>query len=681
MTAVDVMQDTASVAALLDEAQLAWRPPPRRRLSEWADERFYLSAESAAEPGRWRTLPYQRAILDAFTDSLVTMVSLMKSARVGWTKCLNAVIGYHIDYDPCAMMLIQPTLTDAKGYSKEEIAPMLRDCAVLAERIPERMLKKNSMLHIRFPGGLLQLVGSRSPASFRRVSRRMVLGDEVDGYPASAGEEGDPISLATRRTEYFWNRKLGWGSTPTKSGVSRIEQLYLAGDQRRFYVPCTQCGHLDYFVFEREASDDEGEARGHIMRWTRGAPADAHFVCRSCGGVIEEKDKRRIIQEADDRQRAGEAGVGWVAHAPFTGHASFHIWAAYSYSPNASWAHIASEYEAAQAAGPEQLQTFVNTALGETWKESVDAPDWERLYERRESYELGTCPAGVLFLTAGVDVQEKHLVYEVVGWGRGKESWSVDAGAVPCNTSSADEVKKQLDILLERSFSHALGVEMKIAMLAIDSGFNTQTVYAAARTYPLTRVIAVKGTDKSGVLIGHPSKVDFAPSGKKVGTYKVWRVAGAIGKTEIYGWLNLKAPKDDERAAGVGFPAGYCHFPQHGEDYFKQLVAEQQVKRKEPSGFTVLVWMLPAGRQNHILDARVYARAAASVHGLDRSKEADWRRLEESLGVVHQPTPDAEPKTPASTPNKPAAAAPPRSSQKQPWIRRRGERWIRKKDR
>lgn len=108
-------------------AYSAFKPPRRLTLSEWADTYAYLSVESSAEGGRWHTLPYQKGIMDAISDPLIEQVSLMKSARVGYSKILNHVIAYHIHQDPCPLMLVQPTIEDAQGYSKEEIAPMLRD--------------------------------------------------------------------------------------------------------------------------------------------------------------------------------------------------------------------------------------------------------------------------------------------------------------------------------------------------------------------------------------------------------------------------------------------------------------------------------------------------------------------------------------------------------------------------
>jgi phage terminase large subunit GpA-like protein len=656
-----------SASAIVAEGRAALTPPPRLKLSEWADAKYYLSAESAAEPGRWTTLPYQREWMDAFTDPRVEQISVIKSARVGYTKVLNAMIGYHVDHDPCAILLVQPTEDDAKGYSKEEIEPMLRDCPVVGEKFVTSAKIVNSMLHKRFRGGLLQLAGARSPGNFRRVSRRVVLGDEVDGYPVSAGKEGDPIALAKRRAEHFWNRKYVWGSTPTIAGASRIEQLFFDGDQRRYYVPCPHCGCMQVLQLKH-------------FTWPSGKPELASYCCIQCGCEIEHAHKRDMVY-------AGEWCPGPHAQfpddpppAPFHGHASFHIWAAYSFSPNATWGHICSEFVAAQKAGPEQLKTFVNTGLGETWKDKGEAPEWRHLYDRREGYAIGACPDGAFFLTAGVDVQKDRLVYEVVAWGRDKRSWSIDAGILPGDTSDlTNGAWPALTALLSRTYPHATGAELHIAMMAIDSGFNTQTVYNWCRTHPINRVIAVKGHESASVLISSPSAVEITVSGQKLKRgYKVWPLGVDLAKSELYGWLRLQLPTPDELAAGApAVPTGYCSFPQYGEEFFKQLTAEQLVTRKDPSGFPTFRWEMIPGRENHHLDTRVYARAAAALAGLDRFKESDWTALERSLGkAVPIAAPSAAPTGP--TPDLPPSSPAPRTAPRPRWIPRQRSGWLKR---
>ena len=608
------------IDAIIARAMPAWRPPQRRRLSEWADEHYYLSAESAAEPGRWRTLPYQRGIMDAFSDPRVEQVTVMKSARVGYTKILDALVGYYMHQDPCPIMVVQPTLEDAQGYSKEEIAPMLRDCPTLAALIPESRSKDadNTILHKLFPGGSLSLVGANSARGFRRVSRKVVLFDEVDGYPPSAGAEGDQIKLGIRRTEYYWDRKIGYGSTPTVGGRSRIERLFESGDQRRYYVPCPHCDFMQVLKFEN-------------FSWPKGKPEEAVYGCIECGAEIEHEHKRAMVQAGEWRPGPHPQFTDVPAPPAFNGHVSFHIWAAYSFSPNATWGQICAEFAEAEKK-PDELKTFVNTVLGETWQEKGDAPEWERLYQRREDYEIATCPLGVLFLTAGVDVQKDRLIYEVVGWGRGKESWSIDVGVLLGDTAKPD-VWKQLDALRARTYPSLSGVLLPIAVLAIDSGYNTQTVYNWARQHAMNKVIAVKGLERSKVLVGTPSPVDVSISGRMIKRgYRVWPIGTDVAKGELYGWLKLEPPTDEARATGETFSPGFCHFPQFGEEYFKQLTAEQLVPHRKRNGFTVHAWEKIPGRENHYLDCRVYARAAAAVAGLDRLSEADWLELAKMAG-------------------------------------------------
>ena len=647
------MSDYASVEGIIASAMPAWKPPPRLSLSEWADRYFYLSAESSAEPGRWKTLSYQRAIMDAFTDPAVRQVSVMKSARVGWTKIVNALVGYSIHQDPCPILVVQPTVDDAKGYSKEEIAPMLRDCPVLATIVYEEAEENgpkdsgNTILHKKFPGGVLSFVGANSGAGFRRVSRKRVLFDEVDGYPPSAGSDGDPVALGIKRTEYYWDRKIGAGSTPLIAGASRIEQLYEDGDGRRYFVPCPHCGHMAPLVFTGQ--------HGHAMTWPDGNPDGAFFTCQKNGCVIEHKDKRAMVE-------AGE----WRAERPFKGHASFHIWAAYSYSPNATWAQLAKEFLKAKK-DPEQLKTFVNTVLGETWKERGEAPEWERLYQRRESYGIGMVPAGVLVLTCGVDVQKDRFVYEVVGWGANKESWSIDAGIIPADTSNEADWAK-LDELLGRTYPIAAGGSATVNMLAVDSGYNTNTVYNWARRHPMSRVIATKGVSSARALVSTPSPVDVTVRGKRMARgYKVWTVGVDMAKAELYGWLRLTAPVD-----GEPYPPGFCHFPEYGPDYFKQLTAEHLVSHADRNGFTRHEWQLIPGRENHFLDCRVYARAAAALLGLDRMKPSS-----------PPPPPTAVPShAPVQAPTLPAPPTPRAQPRPGGFLARgdklggRGKRWL-----
>jgi phage terminase large subunit GpA-like protein len=619
-------------------------------LSDWADRHFVLPAGDA-NAGRWRTLPYQRGILDAISDPGIERVTVMKSSRVGYTKSFCAAIGYFIAHDPCPILVVQPTIEDAKKHSKEDLAPMLAEVPALRGLVAEAKTRDpdNTILEKRFRGGSLSLIGANSPRGFRRTSRRVVIFDEVDGYPASAGAEGDPLELGIRRTEYYWNRKILAGSTPTLAGLSRIETLFAEGDQRRYYVPCPHCGAYQVL-------------RWANLRWPEGRPQAAVFVCESQGCTIEPRTKRDLVEAGEWRAEARDH------FTPEHRHASFHIWAAYSYSPNASWGQLAAEFERATA---HQMthQTFVNTVRGEVWQEATVAAHWETLFRRREAYRIGTAPAGVRLVTIGVDVQKDRLVYEVVGWGRGKTSWSIEAGILVGETADLERGPwPQLDALLARPIPHERGSLLTAAMLSIDTGYNTSQVYAWARRYPVTRVVPVRGHGGiAGLVVGPPRALEVSRGGKVLKRgWRAWPVYGRVAKDELFGFFRLEVPVE-----GGAPPPGYCHFPEYDAEVFKQLTAEQLVWSRATRRYE---YVQIEGRANDWLDARIYARAAACLTGLDRFTEPDWVGLERQLGI--EPPPRPAPPAPATSGPAPTAAPVPPVRRPTPWLTpRRG--WLR----
>lgn len=626
-------------------ARDAWRatakfalPPPRLNLSEWASENYVLSPDASALPGKFNAYPYQCGIMDAITDPRVSQVFWMSSARVGKTSVMNAAIGYWIHRDPGPVMVVEPTIEEAEAWSKDQLQPMLRDCPVLRDAVkkPKSRDADSSIRRKVFPGGSIRILGSNAPSGFRAKTIRYLVMDEIDGWDATAGAEGDQIKLARRRTETFFNRKILGCSTPLTAGDSRIEKLYQAGDMRRYYVPCPHCGRMDVLVFQK---DDE--STGHHMTWPEGNPSGAYFVCSGCAQGIEHRHKEDIV-------KAGE----WRASRPFAdtldvhgkGTASFFLWSAYSFSANAHWGQIATEYVEAEKHGPEQLKTFWNTMLGRTWTARGDAPEWRRLWDRREKWATGTVPAGVEFLTAGVDVQGDRVIYNVVGWSRRKENWSLEIGEIHGKT--ADEggaVWRKLDEVLATQWKNAAGDVFTIRLMAIDTGWVTHTVYSWVRRHSPGPVMAIKGDGAEGApILSHAGEKDVSVGGNTIpGGVTLWKVGVSTAKEELYGWLRLDKPTEP----GQPFPPGYCHFPEHDDSFFRQLTSEQLVETRKRSGHMVRAWQLLPGRENHHLDAMVYARAAAYRLQMDMAAAWDAKAAAAPARVQQ-----ASPKNPDSVP-------------------------------
>jgi len=615
---------------MASRTKTAWsrglRPEEDILVSAWADAHRILPQKSSAEPGKWRTArtPYLREIMDALSaTSDVEEVVFMAASQVGKSEAILNLLGYIIDHAPGPALLVQPTVELAKRFSRQRIEPLVDATPRLAGKVSESRSRdrRSSMLSKDFMGGLLIITGANSAVGLKSMPARYLLLDEIDGYPMDADGEGPPIDLAEARQRTFARRKTFKSSSPTIGGVSAIERAYEASDQRRYFVPCPECGEMQPLEFAR-------------ITWSKLdlEPEDAVYVCRACEEPIENHQKTDMLARGEWRVENPDADPRVRG---------YHLSALYSPVGWLSWGDIAKKFVEVHK-NPLKLRVFTNTVLGETWRERGEAPEWQRLYERREGYATGTVPRGGLLLTAGVDVQKDRLVVEIVAWGRGKATWSVDYGVLPGDTADLEKGPwKQLDELLARTYEHEDGAEMPIRMLAVDSGYNTQAVYTWARKYPLNRVIAVKGVASGGVLVGTPSPVDITMRGKRpVYGYKVWPVCGAVAKSEVYGWLRLEAPTNETDP----WSAGFCHFPEYDDDYFRQLTAEHLVSRKNRRGFVSLEWELIPGRENHVLDCRVYARAAAAVIGLDRWRETDWTAHERALSPNAPPEPPPQPK-------------------------------------
>jgi len=600
------------------------RPDPLMTISEWADHYRALSQRASAEPGPWRTdrTPYLREIMDCLSPSCpIERVVFMKAGQIGGTECGNNWIGYVIHQAPGPMMAIQPTVEMAKRNSRQRIDPLIEESEVLRKLVsdPRSRDSANTVLTKEFPGGVLVMTGANSAVGLRSMAARYLFLDEADAYPGDVENEGDPVTLATARTRTFARRKIYLCSTPKITGISRIEAAFEESDRRQYWVPCPACKEPQILKFAQ-------------LRWPKGKPVRAVYICEHCGREIQNHQKPWMLEQGQWRRSA--EGDGKTA--------GFHLSSLYSPVGWFSWADAAAQFETAQK-DPAQLQVFVNTVLGETWAQRGDAPDWQRLYDRREDYRIGCVSAGGLFLTAGIDVQKDRIEVEVVAWGRGKESWSVDYQVLEGQTSGR-AVWQKLSDLLETHYPTETGTSLPIAKYAVDSGYATAEVYGWVRQCGDARAVVIKGDSRVAAPVSAPSPIDVGPQGKRIKWgVKVWPVNGSIIKEELYRWLRLDPPAEE----GIPHPPGYCHFPKYGAEYFKQLTAEQLVPRIV-KGYRRAEWQKTRDR-NEALDCRVYARAAAAVCGIDRFRDEEWLALERQLDAAMEQSREGTP-TPAPTP-------------------------------
>ncbi|MBN2118502.1 MAG: phage terminase large subunit family protein [Anaerolineales bacterium] len=593
-------------------------PKPPLTLSQWADTYRQTSRGASAEVGPWVTRPYQREPMDAFTDPRIRVIVILSAVQMLKTELILNALGYVIERDPGPVLVIQFRDSDADIFSKKRLAPMIRDTPILRGLVAESKSRKsdNTITDKSFPGGYIRIAASASPGNLSALPIRYLFMDEVDKYPASAGAEGDPITVAEGRlAEWPYASKEILTCSPTLHGISRIEKAYEDSDKREFFVPCPHCGEYQILRWAQVKWDDS--------QFTNKKRANtAVYVCERCSGEWNDGVRWQAIARGEYR-----------ATAPFNGVAGFRINSLCSVKRELSslvlkWLKVQGDTE--------QLKVFINTELAETWQDKGEAPEWEILLSRRESYDVGTVPRGGLFLTAGVDVQRDRLECEVVAWGRNRESWSIEYQIFEGKTSES-AVWEKLAAYRSQTFMTAAGVGIPITRMFVDSGDGTMTndVYSWVRTQPSSQVIAIKGTDKGILPVGQPSAVEVTVGGRKIkGGVRIRLVNVSFFKAELYANLRSRPPTEEEMAQGYTYPPGYCHFPSgknYGDEHFKQICAEQLITRaNRRTGRTKREWQQTRAR-NEALDCRIYARAAAWDKGLDRMQERHWRELEKQL--------------------------------------------------
>lgn len=586
------------------------KPEPRLTVSEWADEHRLLSSKASAEPGPWRTsrTPYLREPMDCLSSSNpIQRVVMMFAAQTGKTESGSNWLGYVIHHAPGPMLLVQPTVDMAKRLSKQRLESLIEETPVLRERIkPARSRDSgNTMFSKEFPGGIMVLTGSNSATGLRSMPCRYLFADEVSSWPQDVDGEGDPLTLAERRTTTFARRKILMTSTPTVKGVCRIEAEYNRSDQRRYYVPCPYCGHMQWLQWRQ-------------VKWENSDPSTAKYECESCGERFTEIHKGRMLD-------AGE----WRATAPGDGRtAGFHLSGLYSPLGWLSWADMVDDFLRAKSDAP-MLKTFVNTRLSETWEEAaankVNAND---LLERVESYTHDELPASVLLLTAGVDVQDNRLAVSIWGWGRDEESWLVYHTEI-WGDPTAGAVWKQLDSVLTADYTRVDSKKLNVATACIDSGGHcTAEVYQYARERQARRYVAIKGaSQRSKPPIGKESKVDLNMRGR---TIKRGASVYSVGTDTIKDTL-LGRLKHNE----VG--AGYIHFCKAADyDYFDQLTAERKVTRYTRNGMPVSEYVKASNKRNEALDTAVYAYAALHLTYRRFNRTKIWDQLEQSPSLASE---------------------------------------------
>ena len=610
-----------------------FKPLPKTSVVEWADT-YRILSNGSAEPGRWRTdrAPYQREIMEAFTTPGVSRVVVKSAAQIGKSDIMNNVIGRFAHLDPCPIMMIQPTIEMAQDYSKTRISPMLRDTTVLnrlfynvksadGSGTAKTRDGNNTILSKIFPGGRLIMCGANSPAGLASRPVRVLLADEVDRFPDSAGTEGDPVDLAAKRMTTFWNRVMGLFSTPTNEGSSRIDAEYLSGTQEEWQYRCPSCGeyHVLSYIDMYVPDDDYQEIQspsGHRTILVK----SVRWRCPDCGHDFSEREVKEAPQKyVAQNPRAIENGIR-----------SFYV-NAFS-SPWLEWPAIMKEWYEAKG-DPEREKVVMNTRFGLSYRQLGAFEDENIFLRRREQYGADL-PDGVLMLTAAVDTQDNRFEYEICGWGADEECWGINKGIVLGEPDKA-ATWRALDAILDKVYTFKNGDGLKVMRTFIDSGGHyTGAIYKYCEQNLGKQRFPIKGMGGPGIPLNY--KI-----GRAHGTKLPLVMLGVDdGKQMVMNRLGIK----DKGARYFHFPLdGDKNFPVRGYDqlYFKGIIAEEKRVIKRGGQIREIWEQIDKTVRNEPLDLRVYNLAAM------QSCHPDWERLK---GVLDPSTRATETKKAARKP-------------------------------
>lgn len=609
-----------------------------------------------------------RGIMDAFNEAATREIVVKKGTQVGYTASLLNIVGYCMDVEPCPMLMLLPTEAMAEEVSKNRLAPMLRDTPRLRGKVrdPRARDSGNTILSKSFPGGRLAMVGANAPAQLASRPIRVVINDEVDRFPISAGTEGDPMKLAAKRQTWFWNRKTIKGSSPTYKKTSVIDRDYQASDKREFRVPCPDCRHAQTLRWEQVHWDKAGDGKGKVHR-----PDTAHYVCEACGSLWDDAARWHAITHAEAN------GGGWVATAPFRGIAGFHL--PQFCSTAVTLEEIVTEFLTAMGKLPgtvydtELLKVWTNTVLAEVWDDQAETVDGDALSQRGEAYGPDDLPDRALLITAGVDTQGDRLEVQFIAWGPGEESWPFKY-VVLHGDPAQGQVWRELDELLLDRFRTRSGRTIRCRAACVDAGgHHAHQVHQFVKGKRNRKVFSVAGV--SGPRPIWPSR---ASKGKT--RRLTWMIGVDTAKDTIYGRLRGIKPKPDPDEPNPGFihfPASSVEDDSFGPEYFAQLTSERVETRKR-QGRAYRVWV-PTRERNEALDTFVYALAArlaanvklkAAASDDEPTDEADAPGEDRSDGPPRAETPLPAPPAPQTRPPR----APPR--RQSGWLGGRGGNWL-----
>jgi phage terminase large subunit GpA-like protein len=537
--------------------------------ANWVEKTIHLPVGTSAEPGRI-TLPiYLREIADAFTKVGVEKITIQKSARIGYSTLLNALIAWHMSEDPCAILAVLPAEADARNaaLSLEETFAASPD---LQGKLPDPSMgraTRNTILVRRsgtVPGASLRLVGANAPRNLRAISAKLVVIDEADALMDS---EGDVVELASARTLTWKDRRIILGGTPLEAATSRVTRSYGESDCRVYECRCPSC-------------NEYAELQWPQFQWDPGAPDTVQWVCPACGVCHPEAAKKRMVKNGRWRALRPEAGPK---------HRGYRLSALISSLPHATWSKLAKEWESA-AGDVERTKTFYNLLLGLPYEPEGDSIDGNALQARAENFSLDAIPGSVCLLVGGVDCADDRLEIVVCGFDKPATTIFVLHHEVIHGSINDALTWQQLHSFLKITWPHPRGgIRIRACCVDAGDGGHMKNVLDFCTPRAASMIMAIKGLPGfSRIPLDHSKSLQR-------GGGRLWLVASDVMKNKFF--------ERSARGNSVRFSKTLS------EEFFEQLGSERKVA-KRVNGRPVIRFERVKGMRAEALDALCYAWAA-----------------------------------------------------------------------
>ncbi|MEE9117960.1 MAG: terminase gpA endonuclease subunit [Calditrichia bacterium] len=599
----------------LNDNRPSKRPEPL--ISTYAQNKRILPAGTPF-PGPWRNerTPYSVEIMDCMSPfSPVIKIYVMKSAQSGLTASAENVIAYWMDESPTEILYVSAIESLLERWAEKRLEPLIDSCG-FRNKIQSTATNKKSrrtgdkILSKQYPGGTLDTASAQSASKLRSDSKRILICDEVDGAPSQLKTgEGSWLKVAFARTNAWGNRKkIFCFSTPTTFDQSAINRLFEEGDQRKYFVPCPHCGEFQVLEF-----GDDNTQYG-IKTEMVNETLTVYYMCIKCHEAIQEYHKTDMLL-------AGQWRATAKAQSPDT--RSYHLSALYSPIGMFSWLELWGVYQKALLDPIDGMRSFVNLYLGLPFRETGSRPKIEKVIELRGGYRSGTVPNGVIYLTAGIDVQAgskkdpnnpPRLEMEILGIGSGWRTYSIlyrrFEGEVDDPNDGAWQEMYEWSENGGLSFERKDGRKFPVSIAFIDSGDGnlTDTVYRFTERwdncYPSKGFASLKlkkGETGTYDMVGTTNFRKYRPARVAEGNITLYEMSTNYYKTRIYNNLTVTRKETGQQRPG------FCDFPiDYNEKYFKMLTAEE--KRRDGTFYC------PSGRRNESLDCRVMCLCAADIY-------------------------------------------------------------------